>query len=151
LAIAIVGPLTSFALAFGAAGLGVAFDAKLWPPTLFAGSRLARLLWLNVLLGGFNLLPALPMDGGRVLRAALARHHDRRLATQMAAHVAHTLAILMMVVGFFYSFWLIVIGLFVFLGATAEEQAAQASTHRDHESRNAAPPTSRTPPASTPR
>jgi Zn-dependent protease len=133
LAIAIVGPLTSLALAFVAAGLGMAFGAKLWPPTLFAGSWFARLVWLNVLLGGFNLLPALPMDGGRVLRAALARHRDRASATQLAAQVARFLAVSMIAVGFFYSFWLIIIGIFVLLGAKAEEQAAQVSDHHEHD------------------
>jgi len=124
-AIAIVGPLTSFGLALGVACFGLAFGATLWPPTLFAGSWFARIIWLNVLLGAFNFLPALPMDGGRVLRAGLARKHDRRSATQLAARVALVFAVMMMIVGFFYDLWLIVIGMFVFLGARAEEQAAQ--------------------------
>ena len=88
LAIAIVGPLTNFVLAVGLTVGGLVTGARLWAPTLFAGSWFARLLWMNVLLGAFNLLPALPMDGGRVLRAALARRYDRYTATAMAAHVA---------------------------------------------------------------
>lgn len=126
LAVAIVGPLTSFGLAVVAVALGLAIGAHLWPPTLFAGSWFARLAWLNVLLGGFNLLPALPMDGGRVLRAVLARHHDRGAATRMAATVARYLAFFMIVAGFTIDFWLIPIGVFVYLGAGAEEQAAVA-------------------------
>ena len=124
-AIAIVGPLTSLALAAPAAAAGVAFGAHLWPPTLFAGSWFARLAWLNVLLGGFNLLPALPMDGGRVARALLERHHDRLTATRKAARIARILAVVMIVGGAFYDFWLILIGFFVYLGAGAEEQAAE--------------------------
>jgi hypothetical protein len=62
--------------------------------------------------------------------------------------VARFLAVTMMVVGFCYSFWLIFIGLFVFFGAKAEEQAAQRSAHRDNDSANTPPPTSLTPPAS---
>lgn len=88
LAIAIVGPLTSLGLAVVFGALAVLTGATIWPPTLLAGSWLARLAWLNVLLGAFNLLPALPMDGGRVLRASLAMHEDRRTATVQAAKIA---------------------------------------------------------------
>jgi Zn-dependent protease len=132
LAIAAVGPLTNFALALLFVVVGLGFGARLWPPTLFGGPWLARLLWMNVLLGTFNLLPAIPMDGGRVLRAALARRHDRRTATAMAARIARFCAGAMILLGFFYDFWLILIGIFVLLGASAEEQAANdASRHQD--------------------
>ena len=132
LAIAVVGPLTSFGLALVAAGAGALLGARIWPPTLFAGSWCARVLWLNVLLGGFNLLPALPMDGGRVLRSALARHGDRRTATLRAAQVARWLAFLMIAVGFVYNVWLILIGAFVLLGAGAEEQEALQPPRDEH-------------------
>lgn len=126
LAIAIVGPLTSFGLAALAIAGGLVFGAHLWPPTLFAGSWFARMAWLNILLGGFNLVPALPMDGGRVLRAALEEHdHDRLTATRQAGTVARILAMVMIVGGVFYDFWLVLIGLFVYMGAGAEEQEAQ--------------------------
>lgn len=126
LAIAIVGPLTNFVLAVGLTVGGLVTGARLWAPTLFAGSWFARLLWMNVLLGAFNLLPALPMDGGRVLRAALARRYDRYTATAMAAHVARVCAGTMILIGFLYDFWLILIGIFVLLGASAEEQGANS-------------------------
>jgi len=125
LAIAIVGPLTSLGLAALAVAGGLAVGAHLWPPTLFAGSWFARMAWLNILLGGFNLLPALPMDGGRVLRAALEERHDRLTATRQAATIARVLAMVMIVGGVFYDFWLVFIGIFVYLGASAEEQAAE--------------------------
>jgi Zn-dependent protease len=124
LAVAIVGPLTSLGLATLAAAGGLVVGAHLWPPTLFAGSWLARLAWLNFLLGGFNLLPALPMDGGRVLRAMLERGHDRLTATRQAARIARMLAVVLILGGVFYDFWLVLIGVFVYLGASAEEQAA---------------------------
>ena len=125
LAIAIVGPLTSLALGAVFLGLGALTLGHAWPPTLFAGSWLDRLGWLNLLLGAFNLLPALPMDGGRVLRALLARHRTNLEATLVAARVARVLGALMMVAGLFYDFWFVLIGLFVLMGSRAEEQAAR--------------------------
>ncbi|HUY86608.1 MAG TPA: site-2 protease family protein [Acidimicrobiales bacterium] len=125
-AIAIVGPLASFAIA-GAAAIGaVAFGSSLWPPVLTAGSWLGRIMWLNILLGAFNMLPALPMDGGRVLRARLSRHRNRSAATRIASQIARTIAYVMLVVGFFFDFWLILIGIFVLLGARAEEVQANS-------------------------
>ena len=138
-AIAIVGPLTSLGIAALAAVSGVVVGTHLWPPTLFAGSWFARLLWLNVLLGGFNLLPALPMDGGRVARALLERHHDRAVATHKAARIARILAAVMIVGGFFYDLWLVLIGVFVYLGASAEEQAAENERARSPSARTQTP------------
>lgn len=89
------------------------------------GSWFARLAWLNAVLDGFNLLPAIPMDGGRVARALLERRHDRVTATRQAARIARILAVVMIVGGIFYDFWLILIEFFVYLGASAEEQAAE--------------------------
>lgn len=131
LAIAVVGPLTSLGLGILAVAGGLALGARMWPPTLFAGSWLARLAWLNFALGVFNLVPALPMDGGRILRAALSRHRDRKEATRLAGEIARFLAVVMIVGGILYDVWLALIGVFVWLGAVAEEQAAQTQT-RDH-------------------
>jgi Zn-dependent protease len=124
LAMAAAGPLTSFGLAVGFGLLALLTGSHLWPPTLFAGSWLVRLAWLNVVLGAFNLLPALPMDGGRILRAGLAMHESRRAATIQAAKVARFLALLMIAVGILWDLWLVIIGLFVLMGAGAEEADA---------------------------
>jgi Zn-dependent protease len=124
-AVAVVGPLTSLGIGAVMAVAGVLAGAHLFPPTLFAGSWWARLAWLNVLLGLFNLLPALPMDGGRVLRALLERHRSKLEATVLAARIARYIAAAMMVIGFFYDFWLVLIGVFVLLGAQAEEEVAR--------------------------
>jgi len=141
-AIAVVGPLTSVALGLAIAGIGALTGARLWPPTLFAGSWFARLAWLNLALGGFNLLPALPMDGGRVFRALLARHHDRSSATRIAGLVARVLALAMAVVGILYDYWLVIIAIYVWLGARSEEYAANSLSGDDRQGRSPGPPDS---------
>jgi Zn-dependent protease len=86
---------------------------------------------LNLLLGAFNLLPALPMDGGRVLRAALARHRSHLEATLLAGRIARYLGMAMVIVGFVYDVWLLLIGVFVLVGARAEEEAARHPPDHD--------------------
>ena len=124
-AIAAAGPATSLLLGGLFLSLGALVGSAVWPPTLLAGSWWARLGWLNLLLGVFNLLPALPMDGGRVLRAALAQRLPRLTATRVAAAVARVLAVGLIVAGVFYDFWLVLIGLFVLLGASREVSIAR--------------------------
>jgi Zn-dependent protease len=124
-AVAIVGPLTSLGLGVALGVAGLAFGAHVWPPTILSGSWWVRLGWLNLLLAGFNLLPALPMDGGRVLRATLERHRSRLDATLLAGRIARYVAVLMLLAGFFIDIWLMFIAIFVYLGARAEEEAAR--------------------------
>src|SRR5271166_1123454 len=102
LAIAIAGPLASLALAAGFGMLAYATGAALWPPGLFAGAVLSRLMWANLLLAGFNLLPAIPMDGGRVLRSLLARSRGDLRATVLAVRIGRLMGLLMILVGLRY-------------------------------------------------
>lgn len=89
------------------------------------GSWLERLMVVNLFLVLFNLLPAFPMDGGRVLRALLATALGRRRATVIAANIGQVMAILFGIVGFLYNPFLIFIAIFVFLGAQAEAGAVE--------------------------
>lgn len=87
---------------------------------------LARLFWVNVTLVLFNLIPAFPMDGGRVLRALLALRFGNRRATEVAATIGQALAFAFGLFGLLGGAPLLVfVALFVWLGAAAESQAVQ--------------------------
>lgn len=89
------------------------------------GPFLFRLMIVNILLVVFNLLPAFPMDGGRVLRAALAMRMPHQQATAKAAAIGKNFAILFGIVGIFYNPFLLLIAFFLWFGAGAENQAEQ--------------------------
>jgi Zn-dependent protease len=82
-----------------------------------------RVLSANLTLAVFNLIPAFPMDGGRVLRAFLSIRMDHVKATKIAANVGRGLAVVMGIVGFFVNPWLIVTAMFVWYGAGMETQS----------------------------
>jgi CBS domain-containing protein len=80
-----------------------------------------------VVIGAFNLLPAFPMDGGRIFRSLMVRRFGRLRATQIAATVGKVVAVGLVVVGIFGGgFWLALIGLFIFMGGDAEYRSLQA-------------------------
>jgi Zn-dependent protease/predicted transcriptional regulator len=74
----------------------------------------------NLILAIFNLIPAFPMDGGRVLRAFLSIKLPRAKATQIAGTIGQFLAILFVFYGLFNNPIMVLIGLFIFLGAATE-------------------------------
>lgn len=81
---------------------------------------------VNIVLAVFNLIPAFPMDGGRVLRALLSYKLERHVATKIAARIGQILAIGFIFLGFFSNPFLIFIGLFVFMGAQIESEYTES-------------------------
>jgi len=132
--VAIAGPLVNVALAtvfffivLGTQGLeaiGALFESRgegERNPVLQAGGMFfMKLMWINVAIFLFNMLPAFPMDGGRILRSILSTTMSRVQATTIAARVGQAMAILFGVVGLFTNPFLVFIAIFVFLGAQGE-------------------------------
>jgi Zn-dependent protease len=96
-------------------------------PVSSARAFAAQVMWVNVFLLGFNLLPAFPMDGGRVLRAALAMRMTFARATEIAARAGKAFALLFALAGLFVvnNPFLVIIAVFVWLSAAAEAGVAQ--------------------------
>jgi Zn-dependent protease len=115
--IAVVGPITSFVLA-GAFGVFGILLHRAGGGDGVVGSALGWLAWINLLLGGFNLMPAAPLDGGRVLRAALWRRSgDRIRAATTAAHAGEVFGYVLVALGILEFLTVSILGLwFVFLG-----------------------------------
>ena len=93
--------------------------------TVASGSFLERLMTVNISLVLFNLIPAFPMDGGRVLRAILAMRMDYVRATQIAASIGQGMAFLLGFWGLFNNPFLLFIAFFVWIGASQEASLVQ--------------------------
>jgi Zn-dependent protease/CBS domain-containing protein len=126
--VAIAGPLVNVVIAaglilyLGAINMDVQTLAKIEDPQT---SMVVKLAGANIFLVLFNLIPAFPMDGGRVLRALLATRFAFGRATELAAMVGQGFAVLFGILGIFTNPMLIVIAVFVFLAASAEAGHAQ--------------------------
>jgi Zn-dependent protease/CBS domain-containing protein len=124
--IALVGPAVNLAFAMIAASvITVAnHDVSLWKWPFLQATNLPRsLVWANLYLAGLNLLPAYPLDGGRILRALFARSIDPAAATRRAVSISHALAMILMVAGLFSDTWLTLVGVIIFSAAQLEERA----------------------------
>jgi len=127
LLVALAGPAVNvvlagvlFAILAFTSGVAAMNNAK-----LVGGSFLASLVAVNVTLAVFNLLPAFPMDGGRVLRAILAMRMDYVRATQVAANIGQALALMLGFLGLFSNPFLVFIALFIWMGAAQEASMVQ--------------------------
>lgn len=127
IAISIVGPATNIVIAILLALVGgFSIAAALNNNSNLSDSQLfiADLIAANMVLAVFNLIPALPMDGGRIFRSILALKFGFLRATLWAVTIGKIIAILFIVLGFFYNPWLVLIGFFIYAGANSEKQQA---------------------------
>ena len=130
LPMALVGPIASLIFGIICGGL-VYFVPSLVPDPAQAGVLIflfGYLGVLNIILCFFNLIPAFPMDGGRVLRAWLAGRMPLHRATQIAADIGKGFAVIFGLIGlFFFSPFLILIAVFIYIGANMESVAMKYS------------------------
>lgn len=114
-AIAAAGPAVSLAL--GGLGFGLA--------AITGVAAFAWLGWINVILAGFNLIPALPMDGGRILRALLTRKMDFVRATDVSVTVSRAVAIGFAIWGVMGAYQLLVLAPLLWIMGTRERMLAR--------------------------
>ncbi len=125
LPVAIVGPLVNFILATTAAIAikSIAPQIRLFSePFVYAGNLPASFVIINLFLGAIHLLPAYPMDGGRVLRAEMAKRMNPVIATRKAVSIGQLFATALLFCGF-WNTWLMIAGFMLFLSATLEERS----------------------------
>ncbi|HWR35766.1 MAG TPA: site-2 protease family protein [Clostridia bacterium] len=123
--IAAAGPVVNLLIAafVGSAILLFSEVDLLARPFVHSGNLPRSLFWANLFLGAFNLLPAYPMDGGRVLRAWFAERMDYLRATRRAVTVGQVFAMAFILVGAVANTWLMLIGVFLFFGAQLEDRS----------------------------
>jgi len=124
--VALAGPAVNLAIA--AIVFGFSTLAGMHPTIALAEAStgtIDRFIGINVWLAVFNLIPAFPMDGGRVLRALLAERMDYVRATQIAAFLGQGVALLFGFIGLFVNPFLLFIALLVWMGASDEAVAVQ--------------------------
>ena len=124
--LALVGPVVNLALAALAAAVitAVGRGEDLWKfPFLQVANLPKSLVWANLYLAALNLMPAYPLDGGRILRAFFSRTLDSSAATRRAVSISNAIAMVLMVAGLFSDSWLTMVGVIVFSAAQLEERA----------------------------
>ncbi len=104
----------------------IVIEEILYQPTL--QNFLFYLFIANVMLVVFNLIPAFPMDGGRVLRALLSFKLGRVMATEIASTIGQGLAVFFFILGLLFNPFLILIAFFIFFGAYGENQMVKQNS-----------------------
>jgi stage IV sporulation protein FB len=124
IAIAISGPLVNFILA----GLLIVVMWVRAEPLDFEDGFMTTLILINLVLGTFNLVPAFPMDGGRILRGLLATQLSYVKATRVAKDVGQTIALVFAVLGFVYTNLVVLplIAVAIFYGGITEERLVRS-------------------------
>jgi stage IV sporulation protein FB len=129
--IAIAGPAVNVAIA------GVLFvvneivgtNVSLFEAMNTQANVLGLLMWINLGLVVFNMMPAFPMDGGRVFRAALATQMEYRVATHIAALAGQAIAVVFAIYGIMNGMWTLpFVAVFVFIAARQEVQHVMERT-----------------------
>jgi Zn-dependent protease len=125
--VSLAGPAVNVAIA-AILFVWLAVSASFDPLQLMAvttGPFLEKIIAVNIFMLAFNMIPAFPMDGGRVLRAVLAMRTSHGRATQIAASIGQGIAVFFGVVGLFYNPLLLLIAFFVWFGASQEGKSAK--------------------------
>ena len=124
--LALAGPVVNLVVASVAAvvlsGTGRSFDLLDWP-FLSARNLPRSLVWANLYLAVLNLIPAYPLDGGRVLRAVFSRRLDLSTATRRAVSISTAIATVLIFAGPFSDIWLTMVGVIIFFAAQLEGRA----------------------------
>lgn len=131
----LVGPVANllFGLFLAAVILTVAPEINLLERPWLTPAHLIRgLVWINLLLAAVNLLPAAPLDGGRIFRGEFARNHGMMKGSRAAASLGQIIGILLAIAGCILpNMWLIMIGAFVFIGAHMDDSSILLSSEND--------------------
>jgi Zn-dependent protease/predicted transcriptional regulator len=132
---AVIGPIANigFGLLLAAMVMTIAPQINLFERPWMTPTHLLRAaVWVNLLLGAVNLLPASPLDGGRVSRGEFAKARGAIKGTRAAAGLSQAIAIGLIVAGLLVpNMWLVMIGVFVMIGAHMEDQGLLLQTDVD--------------------
>jgi Zn-dependent protease/CBS domain-containing protein len=128
ISLALVGPTVNVVLAALTALVvtAVAPGIQLWKwPFMQAGNLPRSLVWVNLYIAGLNVIPAYPLDGGRILRAIFSRTIAPSAATRRAVSISNAIAMVLIIAGLFggSNTWLTMVGVIIFSAAQLEERA----------------------------
>jgi Zn-dependent protease/predicted transcriptional regulator len=131
----LVGPVANLLFGLFLAGVILTVSPELnllERPWLTPAHLVRALVWINLLLAAVNLLPAAPLDGGRIFRGEFARNHGMMKGSRAAAGLGQILGVVLAIAGCILpNMWLIMIGAFVFIGAHMDDASILLSSEND--------------------